>query len=106
MAFFRRQSTRDGIYGINVAPLSRKRHIGTPPSVRADWQISRHLIYTAIYSHFFAGRFLKQTPPGEDIDYISTCLRFRLKIQNLPRKRRNFHLTTGGVYGTSQSQER
>jgi hypothetical protein len=82
MAFFWRQSTRDGIYGINVAPLrpaglSRARAVGTLPSVRLDWRISRHLTYTAIYSHFFTGRFLKETPPGEDVDYISTWLTFR-----------------------------
>jgi hypothetical protein len=82
MAFFWRQSTRDGIYGINVAPIrpggrSQARDIGTLPSVRLDWRISRHLTYTAIYSHFFAGRFLKETPPGEDVNYISTWLTFR-----------------------------
>jgi hypothetical protein len=82
MAFFWRQSTHDGIYGINVAPLrpggrSRARDVGTLPSVRLDWRISRHLTYTAIYSHFLAGRFLKETPPGEDVDYVSTWLTFR-----------------------------
>jgi hypothetical protein len=81
-AFFWRQSTRDGIYGINVAPLrtgqqSRARQVGTLPSVRLDWRISRHLTYTTIYSHFFAGKFLKETPPGEDVNYASTWLTFR-----------------------------
>jgi hypothetical protein len=80
--FFWRQSVRDGIYGINVAPLrtgqqSRARDVGTLPSVRVDWLISRHLTYTAIYSHFFAGRFLKETPPGKDVNYVSTWLTFR-----------------------------
>jgi Alginate export len=80
--FFWRQSVRDGIYGINVAPLrtgqqSRARDVGTLPSIRVDWLISRHLTYTAIYSHFFAGRFLKETPPGEDVNYVSTWLTFR-----------------------------
>jgi hypothetical protein len=82
MAFFWRQSARDGIYGINVAPLraggrSRAHDVGTLPSVRLEWRISRHLTYTAIYSHFFAGRFLKETAPGEDVDYVSTWLTFR-----------------------------
>lgn len=81
-AFFWRQSARDGIYGINVAPLrtgqqSRARQVGTLPSLRLDWRISRHLTYTAIYSHFFAGRFLEETPPGEDVNYVSTWLTFR-----------------------------
>src|SRR4029453_9558925 len=82
MAFFWRQSTRDGIYGINVAPLRpagrrRARDIGTLPSVRLDWRISRHWTYTAIYSHFFAGRFLKETPPGEDVNFASAWLTLR-----------------------------
>jgi len=81
-AFFWRQSTRDGIYGINVAPLrtgqqSPARSVGALPSVRLDWRVNRHFTYTAIYSHFFAGRFLKETPPGEDVDYVSTWLTFR-----------------------------
>ena len=81
-AFFWRQSARDGIYGINVAPLrsggrSRAREIGTLPSARLDWRINRHLTYTSVYSHFFAGRFLKETPPGENVDYASTWLTFR-----------------------------
>lgn len=40
------------------------------------WRNSRHLTYTAIYSHFFAGRFLKETPPGKDVDYVSIWLTF------------------------------
>ena len=82
MAFFWRESTSDGIYGINVAPLrvggrSRARGIGTMPSLKLDWRISRHITYTATYSRFLAGRFLKETPPGEDIEYVTTWLTFR-----------------------------
>jgi Alginate export len=82
MAFFWRESTRDGIYGINVAPLrvggrSRARGVGTMPSLKLDWRISRHLTYTAMYSRFLAGRFLKETQPGEDIEYVTTWLTFR-----------------------------
>jgi Alginate export len=82
MAFFWRESTRDGIYGINVAPLrvggrSRARGVGTMPSLKLDWRISRHLTYTATYSRFLAGRFLKETRPGEDIEYVTTWLTFR-----------------------------
>ena len=81
-AFFWRQSVRDGIYGINVAPLltgehSRARDVGSLPSLRLYCLINRHLTYTAVYSHFFPGRFLKETPPGEDVDYASTWLTFK-----------------------------
>src|SRR5262245_51010130 len=52
-AFFWRQSARDGIYGINVAPLrtgqqSHARAVGALPSVRLDWRVNRHFTYTAI----------------------------------------------------------
>jgi len=40
-------------------------------------RINRDFTFTAIYSHFFAGRFLKETPPGKDVDYTSTWLMFR-----------------------------
>ncbi len=85
-AFFWRQSTHDGIYGINVAPLrtgqqSRARYVGSLPSIRLDWRINRHFTYTAIYSHFFAGRFLQETPPGKDVNYISTWVAFRFKAR-------------------------
>jgi len=29
-------------------------------------------------SDFFAGRFMKETAPGEDVDYVSTWLTFRI----------------------------
>ena len=65
----------------SVAPLptgrqSPARKVGASPSVRLDWRISRHLNYTAIYSHFFTGRFLKETRPVENVDYVSTWLTF------------------------------
>jgi hypothetical protein len=46
-SFFWRQSTRDGIYSINAAPLrtgqlSSARCVGAQPSVRIDWLIQRH----------------------------------------------------------------
>src|SRR5262249_59449921 len=62
VAFFWRESTRDGIYGINVAPLrvggrSRARGVGTMPSLKLDWRGSRHPTYTATYLRFLARGF-------------------------------------------------
>jgi len=42
-----------------------------------DRRWSRHFTYTATYSRFLAGRFLKETQPGEDIEYVTTWLTFR-----------------------------
>ena len=37
----------------------------------------RHLALTAAYAHFFAGEFLKQTPPGKDVDSVSTWATYK-----------------------------
>jgi hypothetical protein len=69
LAFFWRQSLRDGIYSINVVPLragqqSRARLVGSLPSVRLDWRINRHWSCTTVYSYFNTGRFCKNRRRG------------------------------------------
>jgi hypothetical protein len=81
-AFFWRESTRDGIYSINVAPLrtgqlSSSRYVGGQPSVRVDWPLQRHWSYTLVISGFQTGSFLKQTPPREVTSYVTSWLTFR-----------------------------
>jgi len=81
-AFFWRESTRDGIYSINVAPLrtgqlSSARYVGAQPSARVDWPFQRHWTYTLIVSGFKTGRFLKETPPGNSTSYVTTWLTFK-----------------------------
>jgi Alginate export len=81
-AFFWRESTRDGVYGINVTPLrtgqlSRARFVGALPSVRLDWPFQRHWSYTLIVSRFQTGRFLKETPPGKNTNYVTSWVTFR-----------------------------
>lgn len=81
-AFYWRQSLADGLYGINVnlqrtGNLSRERFVGSLPSIRLDYRLNRHFTYTIIYSHFFAGNFLKETPPANSVDYFSTWISYR-----------------------------
>jgi Alginate export len=81
-AFFWRESTRDGIYSINVAPLrtgqlSTARYVGVQPSARVDWLIQRHWSYTLIVSGFGTGGFLKETPPGKATSYVTTWVTFK-----------------------------
>jgi len=81
-AFFWRESTRDGIYSINVAPLrtgqiSSARYVGAQPSARVDWPIQRHWSYTLIVSGFHTGRFLKETPPGKVTSYVTSWVTFK-----------------------------
>lgn len=80
--FFWRQSTREGIYGVTVSPLrtgqlSNARYIGALPSIKVEWQLTRHWFYTFTYGHFFTNRFLRETPPGESTNYLTTWFRFR-----------------------------
>ncbi len=80
--FLWRQSVDDGIYSIGQGPLrtgsqSNARYVGNQAILEASWQIDRHLAVRALSSYFFAGTFLKETPPGEDIGYLSGMLTYK-----------------------------
>ena len=80
--FFWRENTQDGIYGIAVNLLrtgqqSNARYIGNQLQARADWEIDRHFSASLVYAHFFPGDFLKQTPPGKDVDYFSAWVTYK-----------------------------
>ena len=76
-AFVWRESVQDGIYGPIVGPpirtgqLSRNPFVGSSPAVTVAWNATRHVTVLASYVHFFAGPFLKETPPGKDMDYFT-----------------------------------
>ena len=76
-AFVWRESLEDGIYGPIVGPpirtgqLSRNPFVGSSPAVTVTWNATRHATVLASYVHFFAGPFLKETPPGKDMDYFT-----------------------------------
>lgn len=72
--FFWRQSRADGLYNvpgvlIRTGRQSRARFIGYSPEVEVSWQMNRHSTLQVGISRFFAGRFLRETPPGKDISY-------------------------------------
>src|SRR5262249_49603936 len=80
--FFWRQSLRDGIYGpainlIRSGQTSRARYIGSQATVQAEWRLNRHMTLMAIYTHFSAGAFLKESGPGRDVDYVTTWMTYR-----------------------------
>ena len=80
--FFWRQSVRDGIYGnaVNLVRSgrgSRARYIGSQPQTQVEWRANRHLTVTAVYAHFFAGPFLKETRPGKDVDYFTAWVTYK-----------------------------
>ena len=80
--FFWRENIHDGLYNNAVALVrsgktSNARYIGSMPQIQLLWDIERHLSVAAIYGHFFAGRFLKESGSGEDLDYITTWLTYK-----------------------------
>jgi len=81
--FYWRSSTHDGIYGfagnlIRPGNLSSARFVGFQPGLVLEHTFSPHFSSTAGYFHFFAGRFLRDTPPGKDVGYFYASLTFRL----------------------------
>jgi hypothetical protein len=53
-------------------------HVGGQPTVQATWSLSRHLTAVATVSFFNAGRFLIETPPGQNVFYTTAFVAYRL----------------------------
>jgi Alginate export len=69
-----RQSLEDGVYAIPgfliaAAGDSRARFVGHRPGTEVTWQANRHLWFQADYGIFYAGRFVKETLPGRNLNY-------------------------------------
>jgi hypothetical protein len=45
--------------------------VGSSPSVTLTSNATRRITILASYVHFFAGPFLRETPPGKDMDYVT-----------------------------------
>jgi hypothetical protein len=76
-----RQATQDGVYnivGILTHPPdnSTARFIGTQIQQEFDYNFTRHLSGSLTYEHFFAGAFLKRSPPGHSLNFISPQLTY------------------------------
>ena len=79
---FWRESKRDGIYdnGVNVVRSGRNsnaRFIGSQPQAYVQWELTRHITLVAVYAHFFPGRFLRESGPGEDVDYVTSWISYK-----------------------------
>lgn len=69
-----RQSLDDGVYAvpgflIRAADGSRARFVGNRPGTEVHWQTNRHLWFQGDYGIFYAGKFLKETQPGRNLNY-------------------------------------
>jgi len=70
------------VYNNSVALVRPSRtnnahYIGSMPQAQLFWDFDRHLSFVAIYGHFFAGNFLKETGPGKDVDYVTTWVTYK-----------------------------
>src|SRR5262249_330121 len=77
VAFFWRQSARDGVYNslgavLRTGATSRARFIGTQATLQIDARIDAHTLVSTSITHFAAGRFLEETPPGKNVDYFTS----------------------------------
>jgi len=69
-----RESLRDGVYsvpGFLIIPAgkSNARFVGNRPGAEVRWQANRHLWFQADYGIFYAGKFVKESRPGRDLNY-------------------------------------
>jgi hypothetical protein len=81
-AFFWRYRKDDGVYSnaldlIQAAGDSDSRYVGAEVSLVVDWRLDRHVSLRTAYAHFFAGSFLKDTGPGEDVDFFTVVATYR-----------------------------
>ncbi|ACH39883.1 hypothetical protein Gbem_2880 [Citrifermentans bemidjiense Bem] len=80
--FFWRESTRDGTYNnavvlVRSGKSSSARYVGSEPQVQCEWNVQRHVSLVAIYAHFLAGPFLRESGPGDDVDYFTTWVTYK-----------------------------
>ena len=69
-----RENVLDGVYsvpGFLIRPAgdSHARFVGNRPGTELQWQVDRHLWLQADYGIFYAGKFLKETQPGRNLNY-------------------------------------
>jgi alginate export protein len=69
-----RESLRDGVYsvpGFLIIPAgkSNARFVGHRPGTEVRWQANRHLWFQADYGIFYAGKFVKESQPGHNLNY-------------------------------------
>lgn len=79
MNLFWRLETQDGVYSpagqvIRAPSGSEERFVGSAVSLSSEVTLAENVTFTAIYSHFFAGDFIRTTGPSHDIDFIELTL--------------------------------
>lgn len=80
--FYWRHSLRDAVYDIpgnlqRSGQHSRARFIGQQPGLELNWPLDHHTTISFSYAHFLVGRFLQETPPGQNIRYLAGWLTYK-----------------------------
>lgn len=79
---FWRQSTNDGTYNIfsevqRMPGSSEARHVGTQSTLMYVYTPTSHVTMVFVAAYFQAGRFLHETPPGENVVYLTGWWAYR-----------------------------
>ncbi len=82
MNFFWRLDQNDGVYAPSGQPIrgpsgSAKRSVGSAFSLTSGYALTENFAATAIYTHFFAGDFIRATGASEDIDFFELTLQLK-----------------------------
>jgi hypothetical protein len=82
MNFFWRLETEDGVYASSGQLIRRprgsdERFVGSALSLASEHQLADNLAFTVIYTHFFAGSFIRDTGPSEDIDFFELTVQLK-----------------------------
>ncbi len=80
--FFWRQQLDDGVHAMPGNLLRsgegiRARFVGHSPGVKAEWQVSKRLSFTANASHFTAGPFIRESGPAGAIGFVAAWATYR-----------------------------
>ena len=81
-SFFWRESIADGIYSVinslqRTGQRSTARFVGAQVSLPLQLTIDRHFTLTGLITRFYAGQYLKETPPGRSVTYFTTFLTYK-----------------------------
>lgn len=79
---FWRADEADGLYNAGgsayrAAGSDNSREVGAEIDLLMKYALNRHTDLMLGYSHFFAGAFIEQTGPSDDIDFVYAAVEFR-----------------------------
>jgi Alginate export len=79
--FFWRATTADALYGNSGQVLrsgagTTARYVGAETDAIATYTFRRHVEAYVSYNHFFTGKFIQQTGPDRDSDYLYAAVQF------------------------------